>query len=117
MTRLHRLLTSVACWGVLVTHAAPLAAQAIDPARAKPDADGAVLWYDLRLLDVEGQGWRDTKAAYDRLPAKAEGLARPPVWNLGRQSAGLCARFVTDAPAVHARWTLTSANLAMPHMP
>jgi hypothetical protein len=117
MTHLHRLLTSVACWGVLVAHAAPAAAQAIDHARAKPDADGTVLWYDLRLLDVEGQGWRDTKAPYDRLPAKAEGVVRPPVWSLGRQSAGLCVCFVTDAPAVHARWALTSANLALPHMP
>jgi hypothetical protein len=51
------------------------------------------------------------------LPAKAEGVVRAPVWGLSRQSAGLCVRFVTDAAAIHARWTLTSNNLAMPHMP
>ncbi|HTK78329.1 MAG TPA: SGNH/GDSL hydrolase family protein, partial [Gemmataceae bacterium] len=111
------IVASVACWATFAVHTAPAAAQAIDPARAKADEDGAVLWYDLRLLDVEGQGWGDTKNRYDRLPAKAQGVVRPPVWNLGRQSAGLCVRFVTEAPAVHARWTLTSANLAMPHMP
>ena len=52
-----------------------------------------------------------------RLPGKAEGVVRPPVWSLSRHSAGLCARFVSDAKEIHARWTLTSDRLAMPHMP
>src|SRR5437773_1488332 len=73
--------------------------------------------YDDRLLDVEGQGWKDIKAPFDRLPAKAEGKVPDAVWNLSRQSAGLAVRFVTDSPTVHVKWSLTSANLAMPHMP
>src|SRR5262249_3188476 len=83
---------------------------------AKSDSPG-MLWYDVRLLGVEGQGWADTKAPFDRLPAKAEGLVRKPVWDLSRHSAGLCVRFVTDATSFYGRWTLTSANLAMLHMP
>lgn len=75
------------------------------------------LWFDVRLLGVEGQGWTDLKAPFDRLPKKAEGKVPPSVWNLSQQSAGLAVRFVTDAEAIQARWTLTSANLAMPHMP
>src|SRR5437016_11675143 len=75
-----------------------VAADTIDPAKAKPDEKNPVLWYDVRLLDVEGQGWKDTKDPFDRLPAKAEKTVRPPVWNLSRHSAGLCVRFVTDAP-------------------
>lgn len=89
----------------------------IDPSQAKADAKDGVLWYDIRLLGVEGQGWKETKAPYDRLPAKAEKVVRPPIWGLSRHSAGLCARFVTDAPAIQARWTVTSENLAMTHMP
>ena len=89
----------------------------VDPSKATTEEGTETLWYDLRLLDVEGKGWTDTKAFYDRLPGKAEGVVREPVWNLSRQSAGLCARFVTDATPLQARWTLTSANLAMPHMP
>src|SRR5690242_4953329 len=89
----------------------------IDPSSAKADPGGQLLWYDLRQLGVEGQGWSDTKSPYDRLPARAEGVVRAPVWNLSRQSAGLYARFVTDAPAVHARWTLINKSLALPHMP
>ncbi|HEY6169040.1 MAG TPA: SGNH/GDSL hydrolase family protein [Verrucomicrobiae bacterium] len=74
------------------------------------------LWFDIRQLGVEGQGWTDTKAPYDRLPAKAEGKVRAPVWSLSRNSAGMCVRFVTDATTLHARWAVISSNLAMPHM-
>lgn len=80
------------------------------------EQDG-VRWYDIRPLGVEGQGWQDTAAPYDRLPARAQGKVRDAVWNLSRHSAGLCVRFVTDADTLHARWTLTSERLAMPHMP
>jgi len=79
-------------------------------------ADG-LEWYDVRCLGVEGQGWTDTEQPYDRLPARAKGLVRDPVWGLSSYSAGLAARFVTDATAIHARWTLRSTVLAMSHMP
>lgn len=76
-------------------------------------------WYDIRQLGVEGQGWKEAylKAPYDRLPSKAEGKVRDAVWNLSRNSAGLCVRFVTEATTIHARWAVTSDKLAMPHMP
>lgn len=91
--------------------------QPLAAAQAKPDADDAsLLWYDVQLLTIEGQGWSDVKSPYDRLPAKAEGKVRGAVWNLSRHSAGIAVRFVTDATTLHARWTLTSKNLAMPHM-
>ncbi|MFN0054172.1 MAG: SGNH/GDSL hydrolase family protein [Planctomycetales bacterium] len=93
------------------------AGEAIDPAQATREAGSDTLWYDLRLLSVEGRGWNDTKAFFDRLPAKAEGVVPASVWGLSRQTAGLCVRFVTDATTIHARWTLTSSQLAMPHMP
>jgi lysophospholipase L1-like esterase len=93
------------------------AGPAVDPATAKVDEASGVHWYDIRSLGLEGQGWADVKAPFDRLPAKAEQTARPPVWALGRNSTGLCVRFVTGATAVHARWTVTGKNLAMPHMP
>jgi lysophospholipase L1-like esterase len=89
----------------------------IDPATAKVDPKTEIHWYDIRALRLEGQGWADVKAPFDRLPAKAEKTARPPVWGLSRHSTGLCVRFVTDATTIHARWTVTSKGLAMPHMP
>lgn len=77
----------------------------------------AVHWHDLRELEIEGKGWVDTASFYDRLPARAQGKVREPVWDLSRHSAGFCARFVTEAAAIQARWTLTAQSLAMPHMP
>lgn len=71
---------------------------------------------EIRQLGLEGQGWRDTKEPFDRLPARAEGRVREPVWSLSRHSAGMQVRFMTDAPEIRARWALTSPNLAMPHM-
>src|SRR5258708_7478473 len=93
------------------------AGDAIDPSKAVAEAGTDTLWYDLTLLDIEGRGWTETKSFYDRLPAKAEGVVRDAVWGLSRNSSGLCARFRTDATAIQARWTLTSASLAMAHMP
>ena len=89
----------------------------VDPNLAQTDPNDSTLWYDILHLGVEGKGWDDTKAPFDRLPAKAEGVVRPPVWSLSRHSAGMCVRFETDATTIRARWTLTSSGLAMPHMP
>jgi hypothetical protein len=85
--------------------------------KGKFDDKAGVVWYDVRLLGLEGQGWAETKARFDRLPAKAEGTVPDAVWGLSHHSAGLAVRFVTDSAAVQLKWSLTSANLAMPHMP
>ena len=74
-------------------------------------------WLDAKEFCVEGKGWADTQQFYDRLPAKAEGVVRTPVWDLSKDSAGICVRFVTDATEINARWTLRKARLALPHMP
>jgi hypothetical protein len=81
------------------------------------DSAPKVSWHDIRDLGVEGKGWADTNDVYDRLPARAEGLVRQPVWSLSHDSAGMCVRFVTDANEIQARWALRSKGLAMPHMP
>lgn len=78
--------------------------------------EGSLSWYDLKLIGLEGQGWTDVEAPYDRFPARAKDKLRPAVWSLSKHSAGLCARFTTAADSIHARWTLTSSRLAMPHM-
>ena len=101
---------------MIVSLAAPIAARA---QTRTPKAETSVAWRDVKTLTVEGQAWTgaDLKAPFDRLPAKAEGVARPPVWNLSRDSAGIAVRFVTDSPDIHARWTLNKGDrLAMPHM-
>ena len=102
-------------FAALVMIAATQSIFAAEPLAPKVEND--VAWYDAKALGIEGQGWTDTKLPYDRFPAKAEATLRPDVWNLSRHSAGMAFRFVTASPTIHARWTVTSDRLAMPHMP
>jgi hypothetical protein len=39
------------------------------------------------------------------------------VWDLSRNSTGICARFSTDATAIKVRWSLRDEQLALEHMP
>ena len=89
-------------------------------AQTLTEAEKSAVWHNLTQLPLEGRGWgsTDMKHPYDRLPAKAEGVVRAPVWSLAHDSAGLCYRFVSDADLVRARWKLRKPDrLAMPHMP
>jgi lysophospholipase L1-like esterase len=83
----------------------------------EPAIEGDTAWYDVRKWGVEGKGWAETERYFDRLPPKAHGVVRQPVWDLSRQSAGMMARFQTDAKNLRVRYTLLSSNLALPHMP
>ncbi len=94
-----------------------LSSSALGQQPRKGSAADGVQWHDVRDWGVEGRGWDETAKYYDRLPAKAEKTVRPAVWSLSRHSAGMLARFETDAPNIWAEYTLTSAGLAMPHMP
>jgi lysophospholipase L1-like esterase len=73
-------------------------------------------WRDAAQFDVEGRGWTQTEAAWDRLPASAKGVVPASVWGLSKHSAGICVRFRASG-RIFVRWSLTSDNLAMPHMP
>ena len=89
----------------------------LDRAMAAKKVEDGVNWHDVRDWGVEGKGWADTARYFDRLPARADGVVRPPVWSLSRHSAGMCVRFETDAGSISARWTLLSNSRAMTHMP
>ncbi len=96
---------------------AVIPAERIDPLQGIADPCAGELWYDGRLLLLEGKGWENTASYYDRLPATAQGKVRAPVWDLSHDSAGMCLRFVTEATSIRVRWTLRKENLALPHMP
>jgi hypothetical protein len=100
-------------WLCLVVAAALCFADAI---QAAENTNLPTAWSDIRQFGVEGRGWADTKDFYDRLPAKAEGVVRKPVWDLSRNSAGMCVRIVTDATTLRARWALTEPWLYQPNM-
>lgn len=95
--------------------AAGLASRASGDTTAEGEKD--LDWHDVREWGVEGKGWSDTKRYFDRLPGKAEGVVREPVWDLSRHSAGMSVGFATDAPDIHVRYRLLNERLAMSHMP
>jgi len=76
-----------------------------------------VQWRDAASFEIEGGGWVQTAGPFDRLPDSAKAKVNSTAWNQSKESAGICIRFTTDAAAVSVRWSLTSASLAMPHMP
>ncbi len=70
------------------------------------DVDGNTVWYDGKILTIEGKGWTNTNAYYDRLPAKAEGKVTKDVWGLSHHSAGLNLRFTTNSETIKVRWVM-----------
>jgi len=68
-------------------------------------AGSPLRWYNAAQLTVEGRGWPDDQpTSFTRLPERARTFATPAVWNLGRNTAGICVRFVTDSESISARW-------------
>ncbi|MBN2376612.1 MAG: SGNH/GDSL hydrolase family protein [Sedimentisphaerales bacterium] len=84
---------------------------------AEPAPDDNLTWFNVEDWGLEGKPFPQTERFFDRLPAKAKNIVRPPVWSLSQHSAGMCVFFKSDAPEIHARWHLLSPNLAMDHMP
>ena len=107
-----------ALWFLLLINSANSSSAAAYPLNnPKTDTGTNMTWYDAATLDVEGKGWTDTESFYDRLPVNAKGLVTDGVWGLSHCSSGMSVRFGTDAKTVTVTWTLTSPDLAMPHMP
>ncbi|MBN1817493.1 MAG: SGNH/GDSL hydrolase family protein [Sedimentisphaerales bacterium] len=75
------------------------------------------IWKNAADLIVGGKGWDRGIGVYRRLPDCAEGKVPASVWALSAHSAGLFIEFETDSDWIGLRWSLTSAELAMPHMP
>ncbi len=74
-------------------------------------------WYDAKTsLTIEGQGFRDLVAPYDRLPGRALGAVRDEVWSFSHDSAGIAIRFTSNTREIRARWTLTNARVAAANM-
>ena len=72
-------------------------------------------WFDVREWGIEGKGWTDTRHYYERLPRRAQKLL-PDLWPMSRHGTGFSCDFETDAPRIHARWTLQLKQLDEPNM-
>jgi len=79
-----------------------------------PDIEG-YYWTEISEFDIMGKGWKQDSLTYNRLPAKAKGVVREPVWGLSTNTAGFYVRFITNATTLKAHWNLTNENLSMNH--
>ena len=87
-------------------------------AKAVRDAD-ALRWRDAtqKPFTVRGLAWHaENKGRLCRLPLRAEGTVRGPVWDLAQHTAGARIAFRSDATNMAVRVTNTDAGM-MPHMP
>lgn len=89
-------------------HAAP--ASASDPT---PTAEPALSWHRVADWGVEGRAFASEPRVgwFDRLPAAAQGQVTDKVWALSRDSAGMVARFRTDASAIWADYALERTHV------
>jgi len=85
----------------------------LDRNMAVKDPGKNLYWYKACDLTVEGKGWEDTESFYNRLPAKAKGIVRTPVWELSKCPAGISIHFSTDTPSLAVKWDGVDA---MDHM-
>ena len=81
--------------------------------QAPKDKDSRTVWYDGAEFPVFGKATDQTLTRYDRLPASYEKISRKPVWQLGRNTAGLYIRFRSNSPFIKVAWTsLTGRNMS-----
>ena len=77
-------------------------------------------WYDPMKENVnviQNQGWtNEIGKTNQRLPDRAEKIARKPVWDLSGNSAGLAIHFYSNAEKIEIRYGVTGSH-AMNHMP
>jgi hypothetical protein len=97
-------------------HLIVIAAAATNSITTAAQADD-LTWHNVTATEVAGTGWSDPEHPFNRLPARAEKIVRPPVWHLSRNSTGLSVDFTTNSPRIAVRWTLNTPDLAMNHMP
>ncbi len=94
-----------------------LSFETLDPNFAAPELDGDWAWHAVAAESVRGRGWPGETPGFGRLPARAEGIVRPEIWEIGRCSAGLSIDFTTDSPRLAANWGVGSEKMALDHMP
>ena len=75
----------------------------------------APVWHDASEFPVFGKISDQTDSRYERLPGYMQEQCRKPVWNLGRNSAGLYIRFKANSLALYIKWTPLFDN-SMNHM-
>ena len=73
------------------------------------------VFHDASAFPLLGKISDATETRYERLPTTLKEVSRPPVWALGKNTAGLAIRFCSDSRQISARWE-TLNDFSMNHM-
>ncbi len=76
---------------------------------------GQQVFYDASLFPLLGKATPQTETRYERLPDSLKNSIRKPVWELGKNSAGLAVRFCSNSTTIAAKWEVL-LNRTMNHM-
>lgn len=74
-----------------------------------------LVYYDADKFPLYGKATTHTESRYERLPDSLKHTLRKPLWNLGKNTAGLALRFRSNSPTIAAKWKVLFNN-AMDHM-
>jgi hypothetical protein len=64
-------------------------------------------YYDAASFPLYGKISDNTETRYERLPVSIKKECRPPVWNLGKNTAGLAVRFRTNSKKISSKMDST----------
>ncbi len=74
-----------------------------------------VNWVNVLSLGIEGKAWKTTKHSFNRLPDKAKGVVRKPLWDFSENSAGFCIHFISNTKSIKVDYIIRS-EVSMPHV-
>lgn len=78
-------------------------------------AGAQIVYHDASAFPLLGKATEATATRYERLPDSLQHISRKPLWDLGRNSAGLALRFRSNSTSIAARWEVRD-NRSMNHM-
>lgn len=67
-------------------------------------ANAQVVYHDASAFPLLGKATGTTLTRYERLPDSLQNISRKPLWELGRNSAGLAVRFRSNSTRIAAKW-------------
>ncbi len=78
-------------------------------------ANAQTVYHDASTFPLLGKATESTLTRYERLPDSLQNISRKPLWDLGRNSAGLAVRFRSNSTSISAKWEVRN-NMSMNHM-
>jgi len=63
-----------------------------------------LVYHDASSFPILGKATEKTETRYERLPDSLKQISRHPLWELGKNSAGLAVRFRSNSTTVSVRW-------------